>query len=99
MSKTLFVLELTGPKGRKRQAPPEKAHKDPKKYCRKQKHRQDYKENSRNDSGSFRFCGRRRRDGDSCAAKSENAVPCSGIVVRFGQRRHPASACSPGRFS
>ena len=62
MSKVLFVLDIQEPKVRKKQAPPNKRHKDVTKYSRKQKHKAK-REEAPGNSGAFfiwggfqRFC-------------------------------------------
>ena len=59
MSKVLFVLNIQEPKVRKKQAPPNKRHKDVTRYSRKQKHKAQ-REEAPGNSGAFFFCGRSR---------------------------------------
>ena len=52
MGKVLFLLKLQQPKVRKKQAPPEKRHKDVTKYSRKQKHKAQREEAPGNSGAS-----------------------------------------------
>ena len=57
MGKVLFVLKFQEPKVRKKQAPPEKRHKDVTKYSRKQKHKAQ-REEAPGNSGASRLLAR-----------------------------------------